>query len=74
MGRKRSNRSERWDDTGSPDRIEGEPLEPLRIVERELTHPNGTRMRVKVPVYPPFELKKRAPAKEGRTEKVRKAS
>ena len=36
--------------------IEGVPLEPIRVVERELTRPDGTKLRVKVPVYPPFEL------------------
>jgi len=36
-----------------------EVLEPIRIVERELTGPDGTKMRVKVPVYAPFQLEKR---------------
>ena len=54
--------------------IQGEPLEPVRIVERELVHPDGTKLRVQVPVYPPFELKKRPPAKSSRARKVRKAS
>jgi len=40
--------------------IEGEALEPIRVVERELTGPDGSRVRVRVPVYPPFRLK--APA------------
>jgi hypothetical protein len=31
-------------------------LEPIRVVERELTRPDGTTCRVKVPVYPPFRL------------------
>jgi len=40
--------------------IRGAPLEPLRYVERELTCPDGTRLRVKVPVYPPFRLEERS--------------
>ena len=40
--------------------IRGAPLEPLRYVERELTRPDGTRLRVKVPVYPPFRLEDRS--------------
>jgi hypothetical protein len=54
--------------------IEGEPLKPLRVVERELVHPNGTTLKVRVPVYPPFQLKKRPPTKKARSRKVRKAS
>ena len=56
------------------DGIESEPLEPLRIIVRELTRPDGTTLTVEVPVYPPFQLKKRVPAKQPRTERVRKAS
>jgi hypothetical protein len=56
------------------ERIESEPLEPIRVVERELIHPDGTTLKVQVPVYPPFELKKRPPAKTPRSRKVRKAS
>jgi hypothetical protein len=56
------------------ERIEGEPLEPIRVVERELIHPDGTALKVEVPVYPPFELKQRHPAKTPRSRKVRKAS
>jgi hypothetical protein len=39
------------------DVVRGAPLEPIRVVERELTRPDGTRVRVKVPVYPPFRLR-----------------
>ena len=39
--------------------IRGAKLEPLRYVERELTRPDGTKLRVKVPVYPPFRLEER---------------
>ena len=59
--------------------IRGARLEPIRYVERELTRPDGTTLRVKVPVYPPFRLEERpakpAPAdarKRGQSE--RKAS
>ncbi len=40
--------------------IRGAPLEPIRYVERELTRPDGTTLRVKVPVYPPFRLEDRS--------------
>lgn len=43
--------------------IEGEQLDPVRVIERELTRPDGTTTTVRVPVYPPFQLKKRPPAK-----------
>ena len=36
------------------------PLEPIRTVERVLTRPDGTRMTVQVPVYPPFQLDARS--------------
>ncbi len=31
------------------------------MVERELTRPDGTKIKVSVPVYPPFQLTPRAP-------------
>ncbi len=37
--------------------IQGERLRPIRTVIRELTRPDGTTIRVEVPVYPPFRLK-----------------
>ncbi len=40
-----------------------EPLEPIRTVERELTRPDGTTLKVQVPVYPPFRLEVRTPPK-----------
>ena len=43
--------------------VRGARLEPIRYVERELTRPDGTKLRVKVPVYPPFRLEERPPAK-----------
>ncbi len=30
--------------------------EPIGVVERELTRPDGTKVRVEVPVYPPYQL------------------
>lgn len=67
-------RSDREEENARSKQIQGEPLEPVRVVERELTRPDGTTMTVEVPVYPPFQLKKRTPAKQSRPEKVRKAS
>ena len=72
--RRKSKLSAKKDVTWLHEPIEGEPLEPVRIVERELVHPDGTTLKVRVPVYPPFELKKRPPAKSPRSRKVRKAS
>jgi len=40
-----------------PNQIECEVLEPIRTVVRELTSPDGTVLRVPVPVYPPFRLR-----------------
>jgi FKBP-type peptidyl-prolyl cis-trans isomerase (trigger factor) len=40
-------------------RIEGERLKPIRRVMREIERPDGTIIRVEVPVYPPFKLKDR---------------
>ena len=36
--------------------IRGARLDPVGVVERELTRPDGTKVRVRVPVYPPFRL------------------
>jgi len=49
-----------------PDRIESAPLQPLRVVKRTLTRPDGTTLKVEVPVYPPFQLKKPARARKPR--------
>jgi hypothetical protein len=46
-----------------PDAVRGAPLEPIRVVERELTRPDGTTLIVEVPVYPPFRLRDPAEAK-----------
>ena len=55
--RKRMARNDEENDEG----IQCEPLEPIRTVERELTRPDGTTLKVKVPVYPPFKLEGRTP-------------
>lgn len=52
-----------------PDAVRGAPLEPIRVVERELTRPDGTTLKVKVPVYPPFRLRDPAEAKAGASKK-----
>ncbi len=44
-------------------RIEGERLKPIRRVMREIERPDGTIVRVEVPVYPPFKLKDRRKTK-----------
>jgi hypothetical protein len=36
--------------------IRSAPLQPIRVVVRELTRPDGKKMKVEVPVYPPFRL------------------
>ena len=41
------------------DLVKGAKLEPIRVVERELTRPDGTTVKVEVPVYPPFRLEER---------------
>jgi hypothetical protein len=51
------------------------PLEPIRTVVRELTRPDGTKLRVEVPVYPPFRLPDRPQApKSARKAEKKKAS
>ena len=53
--------------------IQSEHLDPVRVIERELVRPDGTTMKVRVPVYPPFQLKQRPPAKpEKAARKMRK--
>jgi hypothetical protein len=44
--------------------VTGATLEPIRMVERVLTGPDGQTLRVTVPVYPPFRLAER-PVKAG---------
>ena len=36
--------------------VEGAKLDPIRIVKRVLTRPDGSSVVVEVPVYPPFRL------------------
>jgi hypothetical protein len=50
------------EDTG----IRGVRLKPIRVVVRELTRPDGKKLRVEVPVYPPFQLEER-PLREARS-------
>jgi len=59
--------------SSTSDSIQGERLHPVRVIERELTRPDGTTLKVSVPVYPPFRLKQRPPAKpEESDRKMRK--
>lgn len=59
-----------------PEGIRGEPLEPIGFVERELTRPDGTKLTVEVPVYPPFRLRQHAetPPRTRAVEAKQKAS
>ena len=41
-------------------------LEPIGMVERELTAPDGKRVKVQVPVYPAFKVESYPPAAAGR--------
>ena len=66
MAPRRSRRSSTKEEILDPEPqtgIEGAPLEPIAVVERELTRPDGTKLRVEVPVYPPFRLAERPPRK-----------
>ena len=36
--------------------VEGAKLDPIRVVKRSLTRPDGSTIVVEVPVYPPFRL------------------
>jgi hypothetical protein len=51
------------DPAQAPTGIQGAKLEPIRTVERELTRPDGTKVKVRVPVYPPFRLEEKKTAK-----------
>jgi hypothetical protein len=73
--RRRSRRDDSRQKQASPNSggIESEHLDPVRVIERELIRPDGTTLMVRVPVYPPFQLKKRPPAKaEKAPRKMRK--
>ncbi len=39
--------------------VEGAKLDPIRVVKRSLTRPDGSKVVVEVPVYPPFRLAER---------------
>lgn len=52
----RAGKRGRKERTPPPGEVTGAALEPIGEVERELTRPDGTRIKVKVPVYPPFRL------------------
>jgi hypothetical protein len=53
-------------------RPSGAPLKPIRVVVRELTRPDGKKLKVEVPVYPPFQLEER-PAGEPAAERAPEA-
>jgi hypothetical protein len=36
--------------------VEGAKLDPIGVVKRKLTSPDGSTVVVEVPVYPPFQL------------------
>jgi hypothetical protein len=40
--------------------VVGAKLDPIRVVKRSLTRPDGSTVVVEVPVYPPFRLADRA--------------
>jgi hypothetical protein len=47
----------------APESAPVEKPEPIGSVRRELTRPDGTRVVVEVPVYPPFRLAERSGAR-----------
>ena len=61
MARRNKNTARNLDTQSA--RIEGERLKPIRRVMREIERPDGTILRVEVPVYPPFKLKDRRKSK-----------
>jgi bifunctional pyridoxal-dependent enzyme with beta-cystathionase and maltose regulon repressor activities len=44
--------------------VEGAKLDPIGMVKRSLTRPDGSTVIVEVPVYPPFQLADRASARK----------
>ncbi|HKA16146.1 MAG TPA: hypothetical protein VKH41_14080 [Myxococcota bacterium] len=44
--------------------VEGAKLDPIRVVKRSLTRPDGSTIVVEVPVYPPFRLAERPSARK----------
>ena len=57
MARRKKDTAQKLDTR--PKRVEGERLKPIRRVMREIQRPDGTILRIEVPVYPPFKLKDR---------------
>jgi hypothetical protein len=56
------------DDSSPMDpQVRGARLEPVGTVLRELTRPDGSKLEVEVPVYPPFRLEseEQAPKRGG---------
>lgn len=47
----------------SAEAIETEKPEPIGVVKRELTRPDGSTVMVEVPVYAPFDLREGAASK-----------
>ncbi len=77
---RRSNQSAKAQESAGELPIRAAHLEPIRVVERELTRPDGTKVVVEVPVYPPFRLEndlergarssRKAPARRGAAAKA----
>lgn len=44
--------------------VESADLEPIEVVRRELTRPDGSVVVVEVPVYPPFRLSEQSGARK----------
>ncbi len=73
MAQRSAKKSEEGDDLPAPAEtagapgsvVRGVPLKPIRFVERELTRRDGSTVRVKVPVYPPFRLEDRSAPPSG---------
>ena len=59
MADKRTRRSgsKNEEERDSRGEVRGAELHPIRHVKRELTRPDGSKLVVKVPVYPPFKLR-----------------
>ena len=68
MPEKRSRRgaSKDKDEQDFHGEVRGADLEPIRHVSRELTRPDGSKLVVKVPVYPPFKLRDHGAPQEKR--------
>jgi hypothetical protein len=44
--------------------VKGAKLDPIGVVKRVLTRPDGSTVVVEVPVYPPFRLADRPPGRK----------